>query len=160
MAGCVSPRKYSRRLVSCGRACKTSPCRTCFKPLAAAKKSRRARKVRSCGDPPTSGAPCPDFADMIKNQADRRLRPRARRRASTRRPPLVAIRARNPWRRLRTRLLGWKVRFTSPTPLPNQIGKMPDLVTSSGRFSQKCPQSQRMHDGKIAEIWLPNPLLA
>jgi hypothetical protein len=34
------------------------------------------------------------------------LRPRARRAASTRRPPVVAIRARKPCRRLRTSLLG------------------------------------------------------
>jgi hypothetical protein len=34
------------------------------------------------------------------------LRPRARRAASTRRPPFVAMRARKPWRRLRTSLLG------------------------------------------------------
>ena len=39
-------------------------------------------------------------------QADRLLRPRARRRGLFR-PPTVAIRARKPWRRLRTRLLGW-----------------------------------------------------
>src|SRR4029453_10746737 len=39
------------------------------------------------------------------------LRPRARRAFSTLRPPTVAMRARNPCRRLRTRLLGWKVRF-------------------------------------------------
>jgi hypothetical protein len=36
-----------------------------------------------------------------------RLRPRARRAASTLRPPLVAIRVRKPCRRLRTNLLGW-----------------------------------------------------
>jgi hypothetical protein len=35
-----------------------------------------------------------------------RLRPRARRAATTLRPPLVAMRARKPWRRLRTNLLG------------------------------------------------------
>src|SRR5438132_11514112 len=40
-------------------------------------------------------------------QADRRLRPFARRAASTLRPAAVAMRARKPWRRLRTRLLGW-----------------------------------------------------
>jgi hypothetical protein len=40
-------------------------------------------------------------------QADRRLRPFARRAAITRRPPGVAIRARKPWRRLRISLLGW-----------------------------------------------------
>jgi len=36
-----------------------------------------------------------------------RLRPRARRAATTLRPPLVAILARKPCRRLRTSLLGW-----------------------------------------------------
>jgi hypothetical protein len=39
-------------------------------------------------------------------QALSRLRPCARRAASTLRPPLLAIRARKPWRRLRTSLLG------------------------------------------------------
>ena len=39
--------------------------------------------------------------------ADRRLRPLARRRATTLRPPVVAIRLRKPCRRLRTSLLGW-----------------------------------------------------
>lgn len=39
-------------------------------------------------------------------QADRRLRPRARRAARTLRPPEVAMRARKPWRRLRTSLDG------------------------------------------------------
>ncbi len=38
--------------------------------------------------------------------ADRRLRPRARRRLMTRRPALVAIRERKPWRRFRTSRLG------------------------------------------------------
>jgi hypothetical protein len=37
----------------------------------------------------------------------RRLRPFARRRASTARPDRVAMRARNPWVRLRCKLLGW-----------------------------------------------------
>jgi hypothetical protein len=46
-------------------------------------------------------------------QADNILRPRARRAARTLRPPGVALRARKPWRRLRTRRLGWKVRFIS-----------------------------------------------
>ena len=39
-------------------------------------------------------------------QALSRLRPRERRAAKTLRPPLVAIRVRKPWRRLRTNLLG------------------------------------------------------
>src|SRR5450432_4049 len=45
------------------------------------------------------------------NQVQRRLRPLARRRASSRRPLLVAMRARKPWVRARCRLLGLKVRF-------------------------------------------------
>ena len=43
--------------------------------------------------------------------AERRRRPRARRRAKTLRPFFVAIRARKPWLRLRFRTLGWNVRF-------------------------------------------------
>jgi len=39
--------------------------------------------------------------------ADRLLRPWTRRRFRILRPALVAIRERKPWRRLRTRLLGW-----------------------------------------------------
>jgi hypothetical protein len=38
----------------------------------------------------------------ISAQAERRLRPRARRAAIIRRPPTVSMRARKPWRRLRT----------------------------------------------------------
>ena len=43
--------------------------------------------------------------------ADKRLRPFARRLFSTARPPGVAIRALNPWVRLRFKLLGWNVLF-------------------------------------------------
>ena len=38
-------------------------------------------------------------------------RPFARRAFRIRRPAFVAMRDRNPWRRLRTRFDGWKVRF-------------------------------------------------
>jgi hypothetical protein len=48
----------------------------------------------------------PDLRLEFSAQADSRLRPFARREASTRRPAAVAMRARKPWRRLRTRLLG------------------------------------------------------
>ncbi len=41
-----------------------------------------------------------------RSQAESFLRPWTRRRANTLRPPFVAIRARKPWRRLRTILLG------------------------------------------------------
>src|SRR6185437_457604 len=46
------------------------------------------------------------FGPAASGHALRRLRPWERRAATTLRPPLVAIRARKPWRRLRTSLLG------------------------------------------------------
>jgi len=48
---------------------------------------------------------CGRFFRLFR-QAESFLRPCARRFESTLRPPFVAIRARNPWRRLRTILLG------------------------------------------------------
>ena len=55
------------------------------------------------------------FTDRKESVATRygqsSLRPFARRRASNRRPLLVAMRARNPWVRARCKLLGLKVRF-------------------------------------------------
>ena len=50
------------------------------------------------------------------DQAERRLRPRARRARSTARPPLVRIRRRNPWVLARLRLFGWNVRFNEEPP--------------------------------------------
>src|SRR5690606_21869674 len=44
---------------------------------------------------------------IVSAQALSRLRPRLRRAATTPRPPLVAMRARKPCRRLRTSLEGW-----------------------------------------------------
>jgi hypothetical protein len=49
--------------------------------------------------------------------ADSTLRPLARRRLITSRPFLVAIRARNPWVRLRLITLGWNVRFMVYLPV-------------------------------------------
>ncbi len=46
------------------------------------------------------------IACVLSAYAERRLRPLARRAARILRPPTVALRARNPWRRLRTKLLG------------------------------------------------------
>src|ERR1700761_9138531 len=53
----------------------------------------------------------PEDDVSVLAQAESDLRPRARRAARTLRPLGVAERVRKPWRRLRTRLLGWKVRF-------------------------------------------------
>jgi len=69
------------------------------------------RGEASAVTPPSA---CP--SDQKKNQAHRTLRPRARRALSTLRPFLVAMRARKPWRALRTRLDGWKVRFIAAVP--------------------------------------------
>ena len=52
-------------------------------------------------------------------QADSLLRPFARRRASTRRPPREAMRARKPCSRFRARFLGWYVCFAiGPCSIP------------------------------------------
>src|SRR5690606_5753841 len=48
---------------------------------------------------------------LARAQAQRVLRPRLRRARRILRPPGVALRAKKPCRRARTRLLGWKVRF-------------------------------------------------
>src|SRR5437763_12265041 len=77
-------------------------------------------------------------------QADRRLRPLARRAASTRRPPGVAIRARKPWRRLRISLLGWYVRFTAPSATETaQIERRP-VYRGGVPASQRRPGSRRL----------------
>jgi hypothetical protein len=52
-----------------------------------------------------NGDPRPDRA-ALSAQALNFFRPRARRAAKTLRPPLLAMRVRKPWRRLRTNLLG------------------------------------------------------
>ena len=49
--------------------------------------------------------------------AERRLRPLARRRFNTARPPLVDMRERKPWVRLRLRTLGWNVLFIAIYPV-------------------------------------------
>jgi hypothetical protein len=61
-------------------------------------------------------------------QAETRLRPLARRRASTFWPFLVAMRERKPWRRLRFRLLGWKVRFVDTGHAPCSLRKGGELT--------------------------------
>ena len=62
------------------------------------------------------------------NYAASSLRPLARRRAKILRPPLVAIRARKPWVRLRFKTLGWNVLF---------MASLPEVVTYSIRIN--CP---------------------
>ena len=56
------------------------------------------------------------FEPQRADYGQSRLRPFARRRASRRRPLLVAMRARKPCVRLRCRLLGLKVRFMTIGP--------------------------------------------
>jgi hypothetical protein len=70
------------------------------------------RSPSSVGGLGTAARPWPDQADSL-------LRPFARRRASTRRPPREAMRARKPCSRFRARFLGWYVCFAiSPCSIP------------------------------------------
>jgi hypothetical protein len=77
-------------------------------------------------------------------QGQRRLRPFARRRASKRRPLLVAMRARKPCVRARCRLLGLKVRFIAQLQRQNLWGK------SRGK-SRNCEICER-RQGYLASI--------
>lgn len=60
---------------------------------------------------PLRGLPMSAQREFLKRQTAMRLRPLARRRLSTLRPPSVLMRDRNPCTFLRRRLWGWKVRF-------------------------------------------------
>jgi hypothetical protein len=93
----MSPRALLRPLPgSLGNGPKVTPA---FQPLHCSDFGMTAfsRTVRKCNR--NTGA--------CRAQALSLLRPCARRAAKTLRPPLLAIRVRKPWRRLRTSLLGW-----------------------------------------------------
>ena len=66
------------------------------------------------------------------DQALSDFRPRARRAFRILRPALVAIRARKPWRCLRTRFEGWNVRFDMGLA-PSILAGGRRLRTSHGR---------------------------
>ena len=90
-------------------------------------------------------------------QAERRARPLARRRARARRPPTVCMRLRKPWRRLRTILLGWYVRFTDLSPLisKSRLGSARDARAAwSPRFHRQKADAtgspnRRLHSRKL-----------
>jgi len=78
-----------------------------------------------------------------------RARPFARRALSTLRPPLVAMRARKPWVRLRRRLLGWNVLFM--TVLPNvSVGARAGCGVSGK--PGKVPRGES--DVKHSRLWI------
>src|SRR3954471_4688104 len=79
-------------------------------------------------------------------QADSVLPPRARRSASTLRPPTVAVRARKPWRRLRTRLLGWKVRFIAHSS-KTEMAAPRGAAFLAGADTQRGAESQSPRPG-------------
>lgn len=64
------------------------------------------KKLRPLAHPDKFGAVGPLIRRVNRRQAESRLRPRARRALITLRPPTVAMRERNPCRRLRTSRLG------------------------------------------------------
>jgi hypothetical protein len=70
-----------------------------------------------------------------------RARPLARRRLRTRRPALVAMRARNPWVRARLILLGWNVRFIA-CYLGHKPVKIEPCFWKGGKGTQMATQCQ------------------
>lgn len=94
-----------------------------------------------------SRAECPPVP-VQANQAESFLRPRARRARSTLRPPTVAMRARKPWRRARTRRLGWKVRFMSVLEI-QQLG--PEGREQESRPYRTTAEQKRAVTGAPAE---------
>jgi len=72
---------------------------------------KHAPELFLAGQAIAPGKATPARTQRTRRQADRRARPFARRALRIRRPFLVRMRARNPWVRLRCRLLGWKVLF-------------------------------------------------
>ena len=75
------------------------------------------------------------------NYGVNRARPFARRRLITRRPALVAMRARNPWVRARLILLGWNVRFIA-WYLGHKPVKIEPCFWKGGKGTQMASQCQ------------------
>ena len=98
-----------------GATCRMNAGATQRRPLAAVAKNSERRLRRTTRHAEACSISGCEWLFLPNDQAERRFRPFARRRAKTRRPPTVAERERKPCRRLRTRLLGWNVRFTSFT---------------------------------------------
>src|SRR6516225_10979799 len=124
----VNPTRAPRADVrGCGAACRTKPGAATLRPSAMRRKSPRNFSV--------SILAATRFRLLEKRcaksgHADKRLRPFARRAARTRRPAAVAIRARKPWRRLRTSLLGWYVRFTIAIPITASLTSRRGYIVS------------------------------
>ncbi len=80
------------------------------------------------------------------DETDSRLRPLARRRLSTSRPFLVAIRTRNPWARARRRRFGWYVRFMMTVPRKCRAAvATPDLMRAATPRPRTPDSSRRWH---------------
>jgi hypothetical protein len=86
--------------------------------------------------------------DITGDQALRRLRPLARREARIFWPFLVAMRERNPWRRLRFRLLGWNVLLVA-------TGHCPLFLRGAGGTTWSSKASQARRVGGFARVFAP-----
>lgn len=82
------------------------------------------------------GLSMPERRGFLKRQTAMRLRPLARRRLSTLRPPSVLMRDRNPCTFLRRRLWGWKVRFIDQ-PFRRSLGRKTGTGHSECVFASK-----------------------
>jgi hypothetical protein len=80
----------------------------------------------------------------------RTARPLRRRAARTRRPPLVAMRARKPWVLLRLRLFGWYVRFTIPPISSLVLRAKPDDYMGALEHCQRHRACHPVGSGPLA----------
>lgn len=86
--------------------------------------------------------PQPGVPGRRTGQAPILLRPFCRRLLSTRRPPLVLMRTRNPCVRFRFRLLGWNVRFMLNSPVPVRPAlRRPGSAGAKGQVYATCVSS-------------------
>ncbi len=120
------------------------------------KSARLVRRQTETAGVPATG-PTGGFKSVKSNAGAYALsfaRPLARRLFRILRPAFVAMRARNPWRFLRTRFDGWNVRFIACSPVYGQIHERDSKpnYNSDPSFRGGLAACQRNQRGETATI--------
>src|SRR5438105_1371988 len=124
-----------RKLAASGPSTKPCPC------------ARTSRNSARRSNRALLGNPSAPTGYFLCAETTSRLRPLARRRLSTLRPALVALRLRNPCSRLRRILLGWYVRFTTTASRAKKRSKKPRAVRGVKERARRStmPAGERWH---------------